>query len=100
MSKPLISKYQRERGELPASVKKSILKKIISLRGFTAAEISTICARKPQTVRCWLSDANVREIPIKCLQDLGSFSGIDIYLEFEECQTYQANHAGFPAAQE
>ena len=81
MAKPLISKYQRDRAELPSLKKREILKSIMLQKNLSPRDISTTCRRAPQTVRLWLS-SDRREIPIECLQELGNQYGFDIYLEF------------------
>ena len=83
LNQPLVSKYQRNRDEIPLEKRIHILNFLKQKRFLSASRIAEILNVKHQTVRCWLSQSNPRNISTDALKSLCDFFGYDPYKDFE-----------------
>ncbi|QPX75018.1 hypothetical protein [Serratia phage vB_SmaS_Opt-169] len=81
-NKPLISKYQRDPGLLSGEQRRAKLIRLMSASGLTSVDIASAINRRAQTVRCWVSAENKRNIPLDALNEVYIAFGYSVDEDF------------------
>lgn len=80
---PLVRQYERNRDEISLERRQEILATMRRQFALTAERVSVVLNIKPQTVRCWFSDSNPRNISTEHLKTLCLFFGKDPFEDFD-----------------
>lgn len=84
--KPLVKKYERDIGELTPEQRRLKLIRIMHTEGFSSVLVARQLNRRAQTVRCWISEASPRNIPLAALSELYELNGYSVSEDFPIAQ--------------